>query len=189
MTVQSPHSAPDDRHFQLLGFLAKEWPYFLILALALIGVAYTSFAKTPITIYWIVMVPFVALVCIFTRWGDAKTRDQRSHLLLSQALHWLAVLAAIHLMFVFSVSRMMNSDATALATLIILSLGTFTAGVHVGSWRICLIGVVLAMGVPAIAWLEQSTLLFLIIGIVFVAVIAPLVFRIADRPERDPTAV
>jgi hypothetical protein len=34
-------------------------------------------------------------------------------------------------------------------------------------------GIVLALGVPAIAWLEQSALLLLLIAIVVVAVIAP----------------
>jgi hypothetical protein len=40
--------------------------------------------------------------------------------------------------------------------LTVLALGTFTAGIHIASWCICLVGVVLALGVPAIAWLEQS---------------------------------
>ena len=34
-------------------FLLKEWPYLLVLILALSGVAYTSFSGTPITKYWI----------------------------------------------------------------------------------------------------------------------------------------
>ena len=58
----------------------------------------------------------------------------------------------MHLMFVADVGRMMNADASALAALTILALGTFTAGVHIMAWRICLIGGLLALGVPAIAW-------------------------------------
>jgi hypothetical protein len=81
------------------------------------------------------------------------------HLIWTQALHWGAVLVAMHLMFVVDVSRMMNADASALAALTVLALGTFTAGVHIAAWRICLVGVVLALAVPAIAWLEQSALL------------------------------
>ena len=60
-----------------------------------------------------------------------------------------------------------------LAALTILALGTFTAGVHIMVWRICLIGGLLALGVPAIAWLEQSVLLLLLVAVVAVAVIAP----------------
>src|SRR5262249_24609416 len=100
-------------------------------------------------------------------------REHRLHLIWTQALHWGAVLVAMHLMFVADVSRMMNADASALATLTVLALGTFTAGVHIAAWRICVVGIVLALGVPAIAWLEQSALLLLLIAIVVVAVIAP----------------
>jgi hypothetical protein len=56
--------------------------------------------------------------------------------------------------------------------LTLLALGTFTAGVHVAAWRICVVGVVLALVVPAIAWLEQATLLLLLIAIVLVAIVA-----------------
>src|SRR5262249_35610343 len=31
---------------------------------------------------------------------------------------------------------------------------TFTAGIHIGSWRICLVGLIMGAGVPGIAWLE-----------------------------------
>lgn len=165
--------APDAWRFNTRAFLVREWPYLLVLILAIFGVAYTSFSKTPITTYWIVLAPFIGLICVITRWRDAENREQRLRLIWTQALHWAAVLVAMHLMFVADVSRMMNADASALAALTVLALGTFTAGVHIASWRICVVGIVLALGVPAIAWLEQSTLLLLLIAVVVVAVIAP----------------
>ena len=165
--------APEALRFNPHVFLAKEWPYLLVLILALSGVAYTSFSGTPITKYWIILAPFIGIICVVTRWRDAENREQRSRLIWTQALHWAAVLAAMRLMFVADVGRMMNADASALAALTILALGTFTAGVHIMAWRICLIGGLLALGVPAIAWLEQSALLLLLVAVVAVAVIAP----------------
>ena len=165
--------AAEALRFNLRAFLVKEWPYFLVLVLALSGVAYTSFSGTPITKYWIILAPFIGIICVVTRWRDAENQEQRSRLVWTQALHWAAVLAAMHLMFVAAVSRMMNADASALAALTILALGTFTACVHIMAWRICLIGGLLALGVPAIAWLEQSALLLLLVAVVAVAVIAP----------------
>ena len=165
--------APEALQFNPHVFLAKEWPYLLVLILALSGVAYTSFSGTPITKYWIILAPFIGIICVVTRWRDAENREQRSRLIWTQALHWAAVLAAMRLMFVADVGRMMNADASALAALTILALGTFTAGVHIMAWRICLIGGLLALGVPAIAWLEQSALLLLLVAVVAVAVIAP----------------
>jgi hypothetical protein len=170
---QPVNPASDAPRFNTQTFLVKEWPYLLVLILVVFGVAYTSFAKTPITTYWIVLAPFIGLICVIARWRDAENREQRLHLIWTQALHWGAVLVAMGLMFVADVSRMMNADASALATLTVLALGTFTAGVHIRAWRICVVGIVLALGVPAIAWLEQSALLLLLAAIVAVAVIAP----------------
>lgn len=159
--------------FNPCAFLLREWPYLVVLVLALFGVAYTSFARTPITTYWIVLAPLIAIICVVTRWRDAATREQRLRLIWTQALHWGAVLVAMHLMFVVDVSRMMNTDATALAALTVLALGTFTAGVHIASWEICLVGIALGLGVPAIAWFEQSALLLLLVAVVLMAGIAP----------------
>jgi hypothetical protein len=179
--------APDAWQFNTRAFLVREWPYLLVLILAIFGVAYTSFSKTPITTYWIVLAPFIGLICVITRWRDAENREQRLHLIWTQALHWGAVLVAMHLMFVADVGRMMNADASALAALTVLALGTFTAGVHIAAWRICLVGIVLALGVPAIAWLEQSVLLLLLIAVVVVAVIAPFFWH-RKRSAQHPAA-
>jgi hypothetical protein len=153
--------------------LIREWPYLLVLILAFFGVAYTSFARTPITTYWVLLAPLIAIICVVARWREAKTREQRARLIWTQALHWGAVLLAMHLMFVADVSRMMNADAAALSALTVLALGTFTAGVHIASWQICLVGILLGLGVPAIAWFEQSALLLLLVALVLAAGIVP----------------
>jgi hypothetical protein len=168
---QPDHPAPDAWQFNPRAFLLSEWPYLLILILAIFGVAYTSFAKTPLTTYWIVLAPFIGIICVVTRWRDAQGREERLRLIWTQVLHWGAVLLAMRLMFVADVNRMMNADASALGALTVLALGTFTAGVHIAAWRICLVGMVLAAGVPAIAWLEQSAFLLLMISVVFIGVI------------------
>src|SRR6266853_422074 len=170
---QPGNTAPDGWRFNARAFLTREWPYLLVLMLALFGVAYTSFSKTPITTYWIVLAPFIGVICVVTRWRDAENREQRMRLIWTQALHWGAVLLAMHLMFVADVRRMMNADASALAALTVLALGTFTAGVHIAAWRICLVGLLLGVGVPGIAWLEQSALFLLLVALVLVAIIAP----------------
>jgi hypothetical protein len=113
-------------------------------------------------------------------------RDQRLRLVWTQALHWGAVLTAMNLLYVADVGQMMSTDSRALYVLTLLAFGTFTAGVHIGAWRICLVGVILAIGVPAIAWLEQSALLLLLAGVVVVGIGATLWWRYtkdaADAP-------
>jgi len=145
-----------------------------------------SSAHAPMTLYWIVLAPLIGIICVVTRWPDTRDRGERLRLVWTQALHWTAVLLAMHLMFVADVSRMMNADASALAVLTLLALGTFTAGVHIASWRICLVGLIMSVGVPGIAWLEQSTLLLLLLALVVIAIIAPLVWRL--RQGHKPNA-
>jgi hypothetical protein len=122
------------------------------------------------TTYWIALSPFFAVICVITRWRDVEGKALHWRLIQTEALHWVAVIVAMYIVFEAAVKQMMNSDASALMLLTLLALGTFTAGVHVAAWRICLVGVVLAITVPAVAWLEQATLLLLLIATVLVAI-------------------
>ena len=162
-------SAP---RFSVASILRGEWPYLLILVLAVFGVAWTSVARQPMTYYWLALAPVIGVICVVTRWHSAKDRQGHMHMIVTQALHWGAVLVAMHLAYVADVNQMMNADARALFILAILALGTFTAGVHVGSWQICLVGVVLAAGVPAIAWLEQAILLIVVGAVAILGVVS-----------------
>jgi hypothetical protein len=164
----SPASSPSPS--SLRAFVWAEWPYIAILALAVFGVAWTSVARQPMTYYWLALTPLIGLVCVVSRWKTAQDREGRVHLIVTQALHWGAVLLAMELAFVADVNQMMNADARALFILTLLALGTFTAGVHVASWQICLVGVIFALGVPAIAWLEQTALLLVLAAAIIVAI-------------------
>jgi hypothetical protein len=62
------------------------------------------------------------------------------------------------------VQRKFSANATGLAIFTLLSLGTFTAGVHLLSWQVCLLGLIMALGIPALAWVENSALFFLLIA-------------------------
>ena len=161
---------PRASRFSLRAFLIRDWPYFAMLALAIFGVAYTSVARQAMTTYWIILAPLFAVICVITHWRDVEGKAPHWHLIQTEALHWVAVLVAMYLVFVADVKQMMNSDASALMVLTLLALGTFTAGVHVAAWRICLVGVALALAVPAIAWLEQATLLLLLGAIVLLSI-------------------
>jgi hypothetical protein len=152
-------------------FIKREWPYFLMLALAVGGVAYTAVARRYMKEYWILLAPVFGLICVYTGWRKIATREERIELLWIQAFHWSAVLLAMYLMFIASLRQIMSSVASALMLLVVLALGTFAAGLQARSWRICLVGILLALGVPAVAWLTLSTLLVVLLAaflIVFV---------------------
>jgi hypothetical protein len=141
------------------GFWLRELPYAAILVLAIFGIAYTSYSKQSIVVYWEFLAPLICVACIASGWTRAGDEKARWRLVLTQALHWLAFLVSMNLVLLASVQQVMTADSTGLAILMLLALGTFTAGVHIFAWQICLVGIVMALGVPAIAWMERSALL------------------------------
>ena len=151
--------------FSLRSVLIRNWPYFTMLILAVFGVALTSYARPEVTTFWLILCPLFGIICVAARWREVDGREAQWLLIRQQVIHWLAIMFAISLVFVSEVKQMMNADASALMVMTILALGTFIAGNYSsGGWRISLVGFLLALGVPAVAWLEESTLLLVLVG-------------------------
>jgi hypothetical protein len=146
-----------------LSFWIRELPFSLVLILTTVGVAYTSFSKQAITGYWEILAPLIALVCIGAGWESATDNAAKFRLIATQVLHWFAFLLVMNMLLLSSVQRIFNAQATGLAIFTLLALGTFTAGVQVLSWQVCLLGLIMALGIPAIAWIENSALLVVLI--------------------------
>ena len=143
-------------------WLLRDLPYAAMLGLAVGGIVLTSFRGATTYYYWMVLAPIYGLISIVSGWPKLDTGAERMKLVLTQALHWLAFLGAMWLMFLPEVRGVVNDNATALSLLILLALGTFVAGVHAGVWRICAVGVFLAASVPAVAWIQESAMLLLV---------------------------
>ncbi len=165
-------------------FWIRELPFSLVLILTMVGVAYTSFSKQPITGFWEILAPLIALVCVGAGWESATDNSARLRLIATQALHWLAFLVVMNMMLLPSVQRIFNANATGLAIFTLLALGTFTAGVHVLSWPVCLLGLVMALGIPAIAWIENSALIVVLIAGVAVGIGVVIWWHFHDRRAR-----
>ena len=151
------------------GWLLRDLPYAAMLALAVGGIVLTSF-RGATYVYWMTLAPVYALISIISGWPKLDTGAERMKLVMTQALHWLAFLGAMWLMFLPEVRGVVNDNATALTLLILLALGTFVAGVHAGVWRICAVGVFLAASVPAVAWIQEFAVL-LLVGLLLLAVV------------------
>ncbi len=193
-TETPPLSVPSVRpqapyhHLLRVSFWIRELPFALVLILTTIGVAYTSFSKKPITGYWEVLAPLIALVCVGAGWENANDNQKKIRLIVTQALHWIAFIVVMNMMLLASVQRDFSASATGLAIFTLLALGTFTAGVHVLSWQVCLLGLVMALGIPAIAWIENSALLLVLIAGVVVAIVAVFWWRIHESRTRRPAS-
>jgi hypothetical protein len=161
-------------------FWLRELPYGVVWVLTIFGIAYTSFAKRALIDYWEFLAVMIGLLCIVTGWRHAENRNDRIRLIWTQVLHWLAILGAMNLVLLPTVQTMLNVDATGLAILMLLALGTFIAGVHTLDWQVSLLGLVMALCVPAIAWLERSALLVALILVAVVGVGLALWLRLRE---------
>jgi hypothetical protein len=146
-----------------VSFWIRELPFSLVLILTLLGVAYTSFLQQPIMGFWELLAPVIGLVCVASGWSRADDRHARLQLIWTQVLHWAAFLLVMNLILLPNVQRILNASATGLAVLMLLALGTFTAGIHVLSWQVCLLGIIMALCVPAAAWIQASALLVMLL--------------------------
>jgi hypothetical protein len=93
----------------------------------------------------------------------------------------------MNLILLPTVQTMLNADATGLAILMLLALGTFIAGVHALDWQVSLLGLVMALCVPGIAWLERSALLvaLIVVGVAGLALVIWLRLRQFRRHQTE----
>ncbi len=151
-------------------WLWQKAPYLIVLALAILGVAYTSIAHRPLYGYWEFLALAIGGACVAIGWRKADDKQARIDVVRTQALHWGAFLVAMNIVLWPSVNTFLNAPATGLALMLLLALGTFVAGIHV-SVEIAFLGVAMAITVPAIAWFKQSAL-FLVLAAIAIGGIA-----------------
>jgi hypothetical protein len=156
----------------LVSGLLRETPYGLLIILGLIGVGWTSLSRTPPTIYWVILTPIAALVCIAAGWRNFASNAERARLVASQLLHWAAFLGAMVFIRIYDIHGTLTSGATGLVLLTLLALGIFTAGLSLWSWKLCLTGAFLAVAPPVLAWVTQAALLIMLpVGVALIAIV------------------
>ncbi|GGC54436.1 hypothetical protein [Chelatococcus reniformis] len=153
-------------------FLLAQAPYIAMLLLVFGGIALTSLLPSLTSVYWQLIAVVFAVMCILSEWRRHPPGRPRWRMAIAQLLHWAVILIAMRVLFVHDVANMLNSDAIGLAVLAVLALGTLLAGIHIGAWQIGFVGLLLALGIPAIAWLEQAALLITAAAISIAAIAA-----------------
>lgn len=180
-TARNPQvSVPGD----VPSFWLRELPYGVSFILTILGVAYTTFTKHPVLGYWAFLAPVIGIVCVCAGWRSASDSNKRMRLIWTQVLHWFAFLIAMNVLLLPDVQRILNANATGLATLTLLALGTFTAGVHAASWQVCLLGVVMALCVPATAWIEESALIYVLLTVTALGIVVLVSWHLHQRRAR-----
>jgi hypothetical protein len=158
-TVPSPRSL-------FSTFLAKELPYIVMLALALVGIAYTDLLPGVSMWYWQVLAVVFGVICIMTEWprtpGEGRARLQ---LIVRQALHWGGFLWGMRLLFLPVMQKNLNAEITGLILMYMLAFSTFLAGIYI-DWRLSVLAVFLGIGVLAIAFVDQASALMTVLAVV-----------------------
>ncbi len=178
-----PRETPDDTagprsiRSHVVRWMREDWPYLAMLLLAVVGVA----LQLP-AIYWIFVMPVYAVICIIEGWRHFTTPEARWELVTVQALNWFALIVATYILYNAGVQGVLNTNASGLVMLTLLALGTFMAGLQARVWRICGLGAVLFLAVPAIGWLEQSIMLLVGATLVIIA-IAGLTWWLGQRRD------
>jgi hypothetical protein len=90
----------------------------------------------------------------------------------------------MNLMLLPSVQRDFSAQATGLAIFTLMALGTFTSGIHVLSWQVCLLGLIMALGIPAIAWIQNAALISVLAVAVVVGIGGVLWLHFARRDTK-----
>jgi hypothetical protein len=170
-------------HSRIARFWLRELPYVIVLGLTIFGVAYTSVSHQPLIGYWQFLAVAVGLVCVTTGWLHIHEPKARFRMIWTQALHWVAFLVAMNIVLLANVQLTLTATATGLTLLMLLALGTFVAGVHV-SWQICILGLVMGLLVPAIAWLTQSALMLLLTLVAILGIVMTFWWRFSERRAR-----
>jgi hypothetical protein len=157
--------------------LLEDLPYAAMLTLALAGVV----LRLPV-VYWVILTPVFGVISIAEGWSHFTDRLERLGLMWRLALDWCAVLLAIYLLYNSGVQGVLNANATSLAMITLLALGTFVAGIQARVWEICIVGGVLFAAVPGLGWLDQSPLLLAVVAFVIVAFVG-VAWWITRRPR------
>lgn len=170
-----------------LRVLRFDLPYIIMLSAAFIGIGAATFTGELTPLYWEALAPVYCIACVHAGWRHADTREERVKLVWTQIAHWFAVLLAMYVVYLPQVRDVMNTNAAGLTLMAILALATVLAGIHAEAWQICVVGVILAVAVPVVAWIQQSALIMtvLVIGAIFAGFVGASLWWTAHNEKRD----
>lgn len=163
-----------NRHFYDLITLS------ILLGCSFAGVAITNISPVNSHTYWLAMVPIFFLASLVTEWPHVRNgKYPWKTVLWNHSLQWLALLAAIQMVFIIQQIGRLNNETTGLILLLLFALSTFIAGIRMG-WMFRLAGLFLAVGLLVLAYVERY-----LWALVFVAIIVLVTHYFVTRHNRQ----
>ncbi|MBT3812790.1 MAG: hypothetical protein HOE45_11190 [Gammaproteobacteria bacterium] len=143
--------------------------FIALIIFTLVGVAITNISPAEAHVYWLVMNLVFAIGAIITGWHKAQTKKEHTKLITSQLIHWVSTMVAVMIVYAFLHSGQIQNETVSLAIVLILSLSTFLAGIHIG-WQFSVVGILLAISVLIISYVEEYIWLIVIIALALVLI-------------------
>jgi hypothetical protein len=156
------------RHWRLLVDAAI---FLVLLGLSFFGIAGSDIAAESSQSFWGILALIYGVAGFALQWLHHPHRLASTTNLLRLAATWIGVFAAIQLMFLFIAAGRLDNPDAGLVNGLILALGAFVSGIYT-SWRMILLGVVLALGTAFVAVVEQYLWVLLALAIVTIAALA-----------------
>jgi hypothetical protein len=92
----------------------------------------------------------------------------------------------MNIILVTRVQQLLPTPATSLVLLTLLALGTFLAGVSLLLPQIAFLGLAMVLAVPAISWLKQSIIFYLLAAVLLAGLGIAFWLRQDRRPGAAP---
>ncbi|TWT56947.1 hypothetical protein KOR42_03030 [Thalassoglobus neptunius] len=165
------------------GFKAQAILFAGMLALALIGMGLTMSSEKGSWEFWVFLLAVYGSVSIYWAWKRARRKDLPVwRMIRAQVLHWLSVLVVLGILVLFERTEIINRESASNVGLLVLSLACFLAGVHF-DWMFALLGIVLALMVISIGYLEQYVVWLVMVPVIIAA--AWVFFQMRKRTSTD----
>ncbi|HRY14523.1 MAG: hypothetical protein KDJ31_11975 [Candidatus Competibacteraceae bacterium] len=154
-------------------FRLKDIGFYLMIALAWFGAAYTDADAQGSRWYWHGLIPVFGLICIITQWPYVEpTVKARALLVLRQILHWGGLLLLMQLVFVATTDGFMDALDDRQASFLLMlnvTLTTFLAGLYF-NWRLCVVALFLGIGAVFMVVMQNIAPILVYAGITAIAV-------------------
>ena len=153
-----------------------------LLALAFIGIGASDVSGAGSQAYWSALAIAFGAAAFAVDWVHADDEFEFWPAAFAMAAHWIGVLAALQLVYLFIASgRIANADV-GLVNGTLLALGAYLSGVH-ANWRMIVVGVAVALATLSVAWVEQY--LWVLFALALLALVATYLVARARSRARD----
>lgn len=186
-TAPTTDPAPETDPTPALGkkhYPVRTWIFCGMLVLALVGMGLTMSREDGGWEFWIFLLTFYGGVSIFWAWQGAKAKQEPVWAMVrTQVFHWTSVFVIFVILVLFERTEIINRAAAANVALLVLSLACLLAGVHF-EWTFLLVGIVLAIMVVALGFLEQYMVWIIMVPVIIAA--GWMYYQIRKRRVKEP---